>query len=104
MATVSKMFCTGSRRALANRCLPIFISGRFPEDILLATSSAVTCGRVGAVRSHHNKSPRLQHVVHAVEPSGNKLGLNLAMLGVVGHGVLPGLPSARQSHLQLGPV
>ena len=26
------------------------------------------------------------------------------MLGVVGHGVLAAVPSARQSHLQLGPV
>ena len=54
MATVSKLFCTGSRRTLANRCLSILYCDRFPKDVLLATSSASTCGRVGGSDSLGN--------------------------------------------------
>ena len=43
MATVSNLFCTRSRRKLANVVCSILYCGRISKTLLLATSSAVTC-------------------------------------------------------------
>ena len=89
-----------------NARAPLFVDlvlRQFSKDVLLATSSAVTCGRVGGSVSLQPLA-HVQHAVHAIVLNSDRLGLRLAMLGVVGHGVLPAVPSAWQSHLQLSPV
>ena len=99
MPTVSKLFCTGSRSTLANRCLSILFCDRFPKDVMFAASSAGTCGRVGDSVSSQPLAPCSACGVRR-RTQQRKIRTPFAVC----HGVLPVVPSARQSHLQLGPV